>query len=896
MPDNNKIVFRVGNAGKSELRRALVRSTDPAATIQSFQQSHSLHAMMPSEELETDSVMMFLHHLGMPQYDIHKRVSDTLMKQLEDEIRQASQPEALLELLKSSWAYATSLPELRPVVWAVLKKLGTQTPLPVLTALAERNTDGTLKHEELFGPLSPLLKRLVWEADWEARISQDDMDPKAFLDKVKGTMFFDSVDALMQEYVQNPQLVDAVHRPFVSSARERRIATTQRRALKTAKASSSSLLKTQVEENALTSGKAVSQLRNLLCDSGSTCRPKLLYAVLSILMAQHGTRTPAEWMGSLSCTLAADILLAMGGPLPKAYQQIAGLARMIDDAVLEGNLTNVALDKIQGALKDILEVEEAQQATKEREVHGNSLNRQLSMIVTAGLSAMKEADPQSLFLNPVTDAIAPGYSKVIKRPMCIVKMEEKVEEHEYSSPADWEKDVQLMFRNCVDYNRGPSGQWFRNEANRQLKVFRDEIFPQARRLYQAEVAKRVVTDDPLSRKRKANDGPDINPLAAGAKKRKKQEDYLPNIPALALMVLSDPFFIRIVVARALREVRKDVIGGSTLPSYHSVLPSLLQLLHMTRWSAQVCAIRGKRYFVPDVGLVDPGTEVDPIARTPFTSLRKQLPLLIRLLVEAELDKRIVLGGDLMEVAQSSPSLKPEPLTSEQWAPGVKDGQETFVALLEGSLVHLCLPGNTSESSLGVSFGKFAAALPLVSATFRDDAAFFSCLVASIVRHKAKLTKEGRDAIIEAWLRWFQPSKDSDHACCRAHEYLVKLLDEWAGMGNLVLPRDDLVKTSKEVVHAVSSDRFRSLWSNGSNEFAAVKEQYLNMLRHLPQNYADAWKHDLGLDDAEEITKNEAEGGAGQSQSDDVVEEGGNAVSAEPMVEASGDTNEEHDSH
>jgi hypothetical protein len=212
-------VFPVGPAGKRELRRALVRSRDPAGTIQSFQESHSLHSMMaqafetvpqykskgeadkrPVESLDTDSVMTFLSHIGVSQYEVHKRIADTLLKQVEDEIRKTESEEPLLKLLKSSWVYATTIPELRPVVWAVLKQLNDKTPLAVLIALGERDDEGAMKNPEIFKPLPPALKRLVYEADWDQRIPSDpDIAPKEFLEQVKTTLLFETLQPLLDQ-------------------------------------------------------------------------------------------------------------------------------------------------------------------------------------------------------------------------------------------------------------------------------------------------------------------------------------------------------------------------------------------------------------------------------------------------------------------------------------------------------------------------------------------------------------------------------------------------------------------------------------------------------------------------------------------------------------------------
>ena len=51
---------------------------------------------------------------------------------------------------------------------------------------------------------------------------------------------------------------------------------------------------------------------------------------------------------------------------------------------------------------------------------------------------------QNLFLNPVTDSIAPGYSSVIKSPMCIRTIEEKMMSCKYNKIEEYKDDVSLL--------------------------------------------------------------------------------------------------------------------------------------------------------------------------------------------------------------------------------------------------------------------------------------------------------------------------------------------------------------------------------------------------------------------------------------------------------------------
>lgn len=933
--------FAVGAAGKREVKRVLLRSTNPASTITNFQQTRSLHSMFarafgttpcyaretrsnesPVESLDTDSVMKFLNHLGVSQYEVHKRIADSLQRQLESEIRKIGKNdnEPLLNLLKNCWHHATTVPELRPILWAVLKKLGEDTPLAVLKALGEREAPDSkhLKHIEIFRPLPPLLKRLVWEADWEDKVPvQKELtvnNPKEYLKLVHSTLLHETAQPLIEKYCSTEALLESAGKFFVTSVLERRVLTTQRRALAhtstTASSSMSTATTTSIlgktlaggstqtpssssSEPLLTSGKAVSQLRQLLGDAvGGTAsyRPKLLHAFLSLLMAHHGSQAPKVLTGPhLHCTLVADILLSSGGPLPKVYTHVHTLARVLDDAVKAGVFTNKDLIKVQATLRSIYEAEQTEdgdsaklkemeakkkekaardKASDQKKKPTTFLKRQLNRIITAGIQAMKESDPQNLFLNPVTDAIAPGYSKVIKKPMSIGNMESKIENHVYDSIDDWNADVKLMFKNCADYNRGQAGQWFRGEAGRQLKVFKDEILPQAKRLYQAEVKKRNPEEDDWKKKRvEEQKGPEITALEPATKKRKLSEnqDYTLSMPGLASMLLADPFVVRLLLDRVLRSLRIDVLKGSNIPALHTVIPSLLQLLHMARWSTQICALRGTRYLVPDSGVVPPEGIEALEAMIPYDSLRRFLPVLLHLLMEAELDKRVTSGGDLHPIANTLE--RPEPPTINLG--GESPPYQVVVALVEGAYVHVCVPGNSQEASLSATFRKFGSILQSLLGPVWEERSFFVSLVPTILRHKVRLNRTTRDTIIDTWLGWLslpevhgaKKKKKKGSMMSAAHEHLVKLLGEWAGFGNLLLPRDLLLKVLTRIVNTVNATeineerKFASVWKDTTTvDFEPIKNLYQRLLNNLPESHRLEWKESVGIGEPKEESK------------------------------------------
>ena len=162
----------------------------------------------PIESLETDAALTFLSHLGVSQYEVHKRVADTLLKQLDIEIRKTNSREPLLKLLDSCWKYSTAMIELRPVLWAVLKQLGKDTPPEILTKLGEQK-NGEMVYADIFRPLPPLLKRLVWETDWDARVPAkvaEESDPQTFLESVQSTLLSSAISPHLKSYCSNEYL------------------------------------------------------------------------------------------------------------------------------------------------------------------------------------------------------------------------------------------------------------------------------------------------------------------------------------------------------------------------------------------------------------------------------------------------------------------------------------------------------------------------------------------------------------------------------------------------------------------------------------------------------------------------------------------------------------------
>ncbi|XP_058878316.1 bromodomain-containing protein 9-like isoform X2 [Acipenser ruthenus] len=69
------------------------------------------------------------------------------------------------------------------------------------------------------------------------------------------------------------------------------------------------------------------------------------------------------------------------------------------------------------------------------------------------LRQLQRKDPHGFFAFPVTDAIAPGYSMIIKHPMDFGTIKDKIEINDYKSVTEFKADFKLMCDNAMVYNR-----------------------------------------------------------------------------------------------------------------------------------------------------------------------------------------------------------------------------------------------------------------------------------------------------------------------------------------------------------------------------------------------------------------------------------------------------------
>lgn len=100
------------------------------------------------------------------------------------------------------------------------------------------------------------------------------------------------------------------------------------------------------------------------------------------------------------------------------------------------------------------------------------------------IEKLKAKDKKEIFQVPVTDDEAPDYSTIIKNPMDLSTMQQKVFKLEYTSLEDMEADFILMINNCLTYNKKSTVY---HKSAHKMKDDGERIFDQARAEQQRQI-------------------------------------------------------------------------------------------------------------------------------------------------------------------------------------------------------------------------------------------------------------------------------------------------------------------------------------------------------------------------------------------------------------------------
>ena len=85
---------------------------------------------------------------------------------------------------------------------------------------------------------------------------------------------------------------------------------------------------------------------------------------------------------------------------------------------------------------------------------------QLEAILLESYHILRNRDQQAIFCSPVTDDIAPGYSKLITQPMDFSRMKQKIDTEGYARLEQLFDDFLLMCQNAMSYNK-PTTYYYR---------------------------------------------------------------------------------------------------------------------------------------------------------------------------------------------------------------------------------------------------------------------------------------------------------------------------------------------------------------------------------------------------------------------------------------------------
>jgi hypothetical protein len=108
-----------------------------------------------------------------------------------------------------------------------------------------------------------------------------------------------------------------------------------------------------------------------------------------------------------------------------------------------------------------------------------SPNKKLQVVAQSLLSSISSYKYASTFESPVNESGAPNYYKLIKQPIDLKTIKQKVKDGRIKTKEELERDILLIFANAVMYNKTGTdiyvwGKEMQVQADKMIEMFNEE--------------------------------------------------------------------------------------------------------------------------------------------------------------------------------------------------------------------------------------------------------------------------------------------------------------------------------------------------------------------------------------------------------------------------------------
>lgn len=563
----------IGAAGGEELKEILSKSVDPPGTIRDFQNKYELK----SKNLNCSPALKMLDLLSYQRKDLYKYCLDQVTKKVLSHVVANAHRMPSLEIqnvLLKTFPFI-EFPELRNIPIAILSQQQ-DTPDVFLKKLSE--------NPDIMNQLPFAVKQRIWMVDQH----QLAMTSYALVQKCKMAMEVDTLKSWIWEIGHGQNAAYSEMEVFKKdSCVVQEYMKMMHYQDHTQNASSSVAPMSYISNNSMALTNTV-QLYHACCDAlkmhiKDTAVQDIRY--LGFLRLEFINRQQRNKISSASLSSTESTLATM----LHRVDDVHDVAWHLEYCVKTGTMTQDKLGEILKSLKSfskkskrkaalpIAEEPIVEEVVIQKEVPASVDDTVTKESLLQAIDKFSAIDIRLIFAEPVPLEV-PNYHNMIKTPMDLLTMRKKVNNGEYTSLASFQDDFQVMIQNCSTYN--DSKTIYYKEGKKLLKKGTDIIEKMRKQLNRLAQKRKYAVTPKDTKRPKVNTVPPKPSIAPSPKLIKvcRAGAYGHELLDVALL-LADPL-VHVMLVRSILKCITECIGTYKLPSSHSMIPGLLQLLQL----------------------------------------------------------------------------------------------------------------------------------------------------------------------------------------------------------------------------------------------------------------------------------------------------------------------------